>query len=141
MTTPVKIKIECEDTLLAHAIASSISEGLRLDDFSNVQVKTLMIMSEAYVQAKPAPREDFDKKNIIHSVIDPEVLGESKPVWRPSYCETTLMSPELALAWPMANETLRQRNPELLKSPILIDMGIEPADYAKRADAFLKGES
>lgn len=141
MTTPVKIKIECEDTLLAHAIASSISEGLRLDDFSNVQVKTLMVMSEAFVRNDPPPRDTFDKTNIVCSVIAPEALGEEKQLNRSPFYEAMLLPPEASLGYPIANQTLRQRSPELLKSPILIDMGLEPSEYAKRADAFLKGQS
>lgn len=137
MTTPVKIKIECDDPLLNAAIASAIADGLQRNDFDNVMVKTLMVYQEVRMVAG-AP-QNFAKKNIINKTLGMDVSDEPQ-VGRPPLIMTELQ-PARMLGHPICVDTLRQRQPDLLHAPVLLDMGIEPTDYAKRADAFLKGES
>jgi hypothetical protein len=130
----VKIKIECDDVLLASAIASSISEGLRLDDFDNVQVKTVMVYNEVVRNAEGRPT-NFARTNIVKSVIDEDIMS------RPPLHDTILVPADAALGYPICNETLREREPSKLHTPIVIDMGIEVGDYAKQERAFLQGET
>jgi hypothetical protein len=134
----VKITIECEDTLLTAVIAGAITEGLSKCDITNVQVKTLMVYSEAFVQNDPRPRDTFDKKSVINSAIEPETVKELDRPTRPRLILPELIPGDITLSGhPWCCEALREQRPELLKSPVLIDMGLKPDDYAKREAAFL----
>jgi hypothetical protein len=129
----VKIKIECDDVLLAAAIASSISEGLRLDDFDNVQVKTVMVYNEVARDAQ-GRLTDFERTSVVRTALDESALRRA-----PMY-DVVLCPPGAALAHPVSNETLRARSPEKLHTPIVIDMGLEPGPYTAQERTFLAGE-
>lgn len=128
--TGVKIKIECDDPLLAAAVAQSIAEGLQRNDFNNIQVKTPIACSDTRYQNPPT---HFGRISLI-GLKDPDAIQASHPT-----TQTELNSPRIALG---SGITARMRDiaPKLLKAPILIDTGIENAKYVAAERKFLEGE-
>lgn len=138
MTTPVKIKIECDDPLLNAAVASAVADGLARADFNNVQVRSVMVYAETRHDADGAPL-DFERKNVINNVLGDDVMAVHEG-WRATVVMTEL-HPSWVLGHPYMVDHLRQSRPELLGSPVLLDMGNESPDYAKNLRAFLSGET
>lgn len=132
----VRIKIECEDMLLNSAIASAIADGLQRANFDNVMVKSLMVYQEVKRDPVTGAPQGFEKKNIINDEGAPTVTDTRE---RPPVI-TTELHPTWVLGHPYCVDALRDRTPEQLHSPVLIDQGIEPTDYTKRLELFMSGE-
>lgn len=137
MTIPAKIKIECDDPLLNAAIASAIADGLERANFNNVQVRSLMVYRESEHKAD-IPVPGFDKRNIVDAALGEDVMSKRTGYRQPLVL--TELHPSWVLGHPYIVDHLRQTRPELLGSPVLLDMGEEPPDYTKNLRAFFSGE-
>jgi hypothetical protein len=128
----VKIKIECEDYLLAAAIASSIGRGLEADKFTNVGVKCLMMYRETVEEVPGAPMENISKH--INNP-DPAIMG-SKPMYFADIVPVQYIeSKEQRIL-----DLVREHRPTVLDTPVLIDMNHEPPPYENLEKAFLRGK-
>lgn len=128
--TGVKIKIECDDPLLASAVGQSIAEGLERNDYSNIKVKVIMANYKVRYENPPTC---FGRISLL-GLKDPDAIKETYPTYT-----TELLPPEIAFG-DACVEMVRYNAPGLLQTPILIDTGIEPTDYVPMERKFLKGE-
>ncbi|BDD79788.1 hypothetical protein [Burkholderia phage FLC9] len=122
----VKIKIECDDPLLAAAVAASITAGLERDDFSNVNVKCVM----AY---QNLDRHNFTKINVLGHLDQDRFKDQHNYV-------TEMYPASLIKLHPICVDNLRTIAPWLLKTPVLLDPGVEAPEYVTQERKFLKGE-
>ena len=134
--TFAKINIECGDKLLAAAIASTIGRALEAEKFTNVRVKCLMAYQEVAPAASGAVSANFNKKSTICELLDDPIQHRRPPMYVAEiipvlYIDTV---PPSMLACAI------ERDDKVLSTPILIDMGMEPAPYEKLEKAFLSGD-
>jgi hypothetical protein len=127
----IKIKIEGGDLALRAAIATSIAEGLKRDEFSNVKAKMTMVYTKVQRDVGGAPVPNFSKKSI---------LVEGVETACPSLTEVGIMPPRIAVTYPVCIDALKERAPEQLATPILIDMGDREQYIERTEEAFFKGE-
>jgi hypothetical protein len=122
----VKIKIECDDPKLAAAIAASVAEGLKNDQFTRVAVKTVMVLPG---QNAPAY---YVRRNQVSELFSPTVLSGSAA--HLATYTTELSSAESLKMHPICLQWL---DPWRFSTPILIDHGIDQPQYVDQERAFL----
>jgi hypothetical protein len=127
----IKIKIEGGDLALRAAIATSIAEGLKRDDFTNVKAKMMMVYTKVDRDIGGAPMMNFSRKS---------VLVEGVKTTTPDLTELILTPPEIAVTYPVMIEHLKADAPSNLTTAILIDMDVEAQYYRSAEEAFLSGE-
>jgi hypothetical protein len=127
----IKIKIEGGDLALRAAIATSIAEGLKRDDFTNVKAKVTMVYTEVDRDVGGAPSRNFSKRSILVDGVETA---------KPGLTEVIIVSPEIAVTYPACIEHVKDATPAKLETPILIDMDCRPQYQERAEEAFFKGE-
>lgn len=128
----VKIKIECDDLELAAAITAAIGKGLEMEDFQHVAVKSGMLIA-----GEP---NQFTRVNELIKGVQPALYESVKQ--RPNFARLYRFA--RLHVHPACLESLRQRDPRQLATPIVIDYGTkaeEDGQYiAEEVDFFLNPE-
>lgn len=139
----VKIKIECDDPLLAATLASAIDRSLSGEGFTNLKAKVMMVYHDS--SFKISEVREFLKRDAITNSLYP------RPDARQDLYMHELLptGPFIDTIPPSLAVHLREKSPEAFAFPIVIDMGISPPEgaeiqaeetYQQQEDAFLKGE-
>jgi hypothetical protein len=129
----LKINVEHGDIGVAAAVGAIIDKALAEHGFTNVKAKMVMVYQSVKRDPDGGVVPDFSRVSQLAKLTQP------KMELRPSGYDTILVDARIALGYPVVFDWMKDDRPDIFASPVLIDIGVEPSNYAEQLKAFKEG--